>query len=135
LSEKEIDKMRGDAESHAAEDKRKRELAELRNQSDAMAFQMEKLIKEHEAKLGEKDRAAVEAAVAKVRESAKGEDADAMKSAISELEQASQALSRTLYEGGARPGDGAAQPDAGSTASSSPPEDEAIDAEFEVKDS
>ena len=135
LSDKEIEKMRHDAESHAAEDKRKREIAELRNQSEAMSFQMEKLMKEHEAKLGAKDREAVEAAIQKAREAAKGENTDAMKSAISELEQASHALSRTLYEGGQRPGgEPGAQPGPGATAGA-PPEDDAIDAEFEVKDS
>ncbi|MBL9125503.1 MAG: molecular chaperone DnaK [Planctomycetaceae bacterium] len=135
LSEKEIEKMRHDAESHAAEDKRKRELAELRNQSEAMCFQMEKLMKEHEAKLGAADRDAVEAAIRKAREAAKGENAEAIKSAISELEQASHALSRTLYEGGQRPaGEPGAQPGPGATAGGSA-EDDAIDAEFEVKDS
>jgi molecular chaperone DnaK len=132
LSDKEIDRMRHDAEEHAAEDKRKREIAELRNQSEAMCFQMEKLMKEHEAKLGPKDREAVEAAIRKARDAAKGENTDAIKSAISELEQASQAISRTLYEGGQRPG--AAAPGAGTTAGPKPDE-EAIDAEFEVKDS
>ena len=78
---------------------------------------------------------AVEAAIRKAREAAKGENAEAIKSAISELEQASHALSRTLYEGGQRPaGEPGAQPGPGATAGGSA-EDDAIDAEFEVKDS
>jgi molecular chaperone DnaK len=135
LSDKEIENMRHDADEHAAEDKRKREIAELRNQSEAMCFQMEKLLKEHADKLVGKDREAIEAAIEKARSVAKGEDTEAMKAAVSELEQASHALSRTLYEGGPGP-DGSAAPQAagGSTASASPDE-EAIDAEFEVKDS
>ena len=52
LAEGEIDRMRHDAESHAEEDKRKRQLAELRNQADSMCWQLEKLLKEHDAKLG-----------------------------------------------------------------------------------
>ncbi|HVX60434.1 MAG TPA: molecular chaperone DnaK, partial [Pirellulales bacterium] len=57
LNEQEIERMRKDAESHAAEDKQKRELAELRNQADSMCFQLEKLIKEHAEKLSEGDKA------------------------------------------------------------------------------
>ncbi len=76
LSEDEIEQMRKDAESHAEEDKQKRELAELRNQADSMCFQLEKLIKEHDDKLqrcrqGRRSKQAIE----KTREAAKGDDA------------------------------------------------------------
>ena len=98
LSETEIEKMRKDAELHAAEDKGKRELVELRNQADQMCFQMEKLIKEHEGKLKESDIGPLNKAIEKARESAKGDDAAAIKSAIEELEQASHAVSKALYE-------------------------------------
>jgi molecular chaperone DnaK len=137
LNESEIERMRKDAESHAAEDKRKRELAELRNQADANCFQMEKLLKEHDAKLGESDKQAVNAAITRVREVAKGDDAEAIKSAINELEQASHALTRTLYESASRTGAstaGAGAGAAGADGGSSGGEDEAIDAEFEVKE-
>jgi len=136
LSESEIEKMRTDAESHAAEDKEKRELAELRNQADAMTFQMEKLIKENADKLSDADKGPLEASISKVREAAKGTDRAAIKSALSELEQASHALSKTLYEAGAKAG--AEQPatdGADKTAASAATDDDAIDAEFEVKDS
>lgn len=136
LTESEIEKMRKDAELHASEDKRKRELAEARNQAESMCFQLEKLMKEHADKLTDNDKKPLEAAIAKTRETAKSEDAGAIKSAISELEQASHALSKTLYEAGAKPGEQAPAGGNGSTASagkSGGPEDEAIDAEFEVK--
>jgi molecular chaperone DnaK len=137
LSESEIEKMRTDAESHAAEDKEKRELAELRNQADAMTFQMEKLIKENADKLSDADKGPLEASISKVREAAKGTDRAAIKSALSELEQASHALSKTLYEAGAAQA-GADQPPTDGvdkTAASAATDDDAIDAEFEVKDS
>ncbi len=134
LSDSEIDRMQKDAESHATEDKRKRELAELRNQADSMCFQLEKTMKEQAAKLQDKDRAPLEAAINKAREVAKGENVEAIKSAVNELEQASHAFSKTLYDSGAR---GSAGPESASGGSDGgrpkSPDDDAIDAEFEVK--
>ncbi len=142
LSEGDIDKMRKEAEQHAQEDKKKRELAELRNQADTMCWQLEKLIKEHEAKLGDADKTAISKAVEKTREAAKGDNAETIKSALRELEQASHALSKTLYEAaGAQPAgaagtSGGPSPDAGPKPDDSAGgDDDAIDADFEVKDS
>ena len=98
LNEEEIEKMRKDAELHAEEDKQKQRLAEVRNRSEALCFQTEKLMKENEEKLSDTDKAPLEAAIAKAREAAKGEDADAIQSAHDALEQASHALSKVLYE-------------------------------------
>ncbi len=138
LSESEIDSMRKDADSHAEEDKRKRDLAEARNQAESMCFQLEKLIKEHEAKLGDADKTAVTAAIEKTREAAKGDDTEQIKSAIHELEQASHALSKVLYESAqaqqAQAGPAEA-PASGEAAPAGDGDDDAIDAEFEVKDS
>ncbi|MBI3838360.1 MAG: molecular chaperone DnaK [Planctomycetia bacterium] len=131
LNEDEINKMRKDAELHAEEDKRKRQLAELRNQADSMCYQVEKLIKEQGDKLKPTDRAPLEAAIGKAREAAKGENADAIKSAVAELEQASHALSKTMYESRQAAGAGTAQP-AGD--GKTPGEEEVVDAEFEVKE-
>ena len=90
--------MQKDAESHAEEDKRKRQLAEERNKADTMCWSMEKLLKEHDAKLGAADKEAVQKAIDKCREVAKSDDLERIKSATNELEQASHALSKTLYE-------------------------------------
>jgi molecular chaperone DnaK len=134
LSEQEITKMQRDAETHAEEDKRKRQLAELRNQAESMCFQLEKLIKENKDKIKDSDRTPLEAAIQKTRETAKGENVDAIKSAIGELEQASHALSKTLYETGARPGAASAEGAAGAPGDGKGAGDEeTIDAEFEVK--
>ncbi len=142
LSEDEIDKMRKDAEAHADEDKQRRELAEARNQADSMCFQLEKLLKEHDEKLQEADKTAVNQAIEKTREAAKGDDAEKIKSALSEMEQASHALSKVLYES-ATPPPGAEQAPCGEDCQPEQPageastgeDDDAIDAEFEVKDS
>jgi molecular chaperone DnaK len=136
LSQEEIERMRREAELHAAEDKKKRELAELHNKAEALCFQLEKLIKEHASKLSESDRAPLEAAIRRTREVAKGQDAEAIKSAINDLEAASHAFSRTLYEQGARAG---ARAGAGTTgtggANGSGGDEDVIDAEFESKGS
>jgi molecular chaperone DnaK len=128
LNEAEIERMRRDAESHAEEDKRKYRLAEARNRSEALCFQTEKTIKEHEAKLSGADKAPLEAAIARSREMAKGEDVDAINSAHDALEQAAHALSKVLYESTAQRGGTAPE---GTTAGTSG--DDTIDAEFEVK--
>ena len=129
LNEAEIERMRRDAESHAEDDKRKYRLAEARNRAEALCFQTEKAMKEHEAKLSAADKAPLEAAITKARELAKGEDVDAITSAHDVLEQAAHALSKVLYESVQR---GGAAAD-GATAQAGKPADDTIDAEFEVK--
>ncbi len=142
LSENEIDRMRQDAEEHAGEDKRQRELVEARNQVDQMCFQLEKMMKEHGDKLSDADKKPLEDAIAKAREGAQGEDVEAIKSLLQELEQASHALSKTLYESAQQADPSMADPSmAGASGNGSSGSDtagvndDAIDAEFEVKDS
>lgn len=98
-----------------------------------MVYQLEKMIEEHSGKLKDSDKEPLEAAMQKVREASKGEDVDAIKSAVKELEAASHALSKVMYE--TTQADGAAAEPAtdGEAADSSTSDDEAIDAEFEVK--
>jgi molecular chaperone DnaK len=137
LSETEIEKMRKDAESHADEDKKKRALVEARNDAESRAYQLEKLIKQQGDKLQDSDKQALESAIAKVREASKSDDVNRIKSAIGELEAASHAMSEALYKSAAA-GAGTQAPGAnGATADgaagSQPADDDAIDAEFEVK--
>jgi molecular chaperone DnaK len=137
LPKDEVEKLRREAEEHASEDKKKRELAELQNQADSMCFQLEKLMKEHKDKLSGADSAALEAAIKKTRDVSKSSDADAIKSALSELEQASHAVSKAMYEASSRAGAGAAAgatPETSGAAAGSKKDDDAIDAEFEVKE-
>ena len=136
LDEDKIDQMRKDAESHAEEDRKKRELVETRNKAEAMCFELEKMIKDNEDKLSDADKEPLVAAIGKTRDIAKGDDVEATKASITELEQASHALSKTLYEAsaqGATP-EGAAQANATADDAGSG-SDDVIDADFEVKDS
>jgi len=132
LNESEIERMRKDAEEHAEEDKKKARLAEVRNRAEALCFQTEKLIKENDEKLSATDKAPLEAAIAKAREVAKGEDADAIQSAHDSLEQAAHGLSKVLYEQQSQQRAGGA-PEGDAAAGGEKPADDTIDAEFEVK--
>jgi molecular chaperone DnaK len=134
LSDDEINRMRSDAEEHAAEDKIKRELVESRNQAEQMCFQVEKLMKENEDKLKPADREPLEKAIQKTRDVSKEDDVQAIKSAINELEQASHAFSKTLYESAAAQPADSATSGAPQGAADGSAEDDTIDAEFEVKD-
>ena len=128
--------MRKDAESHAEEDRKKREVIESRNKAEAMCFELEKMIKDNEGKLADSDKAPLEAAIAKTREAAAGSDVNATKAAMTELEQASHALSKTLYEATANvdatAGAEEATVESGDEGAAG---DDVIDADFEVKDS
>jgi molecular chaperone DnaK len=98
LNKDEIEKMRKDAESHAEEDRKKRELAEARNKGEHLAYQTEKMLKEYEEKLDDSSKDAIRAAITKVRDAVKDGDTAAIKSAVDNLEQATHALSKHMYE-------------------------------------
>ncbi|MCH2125430.1 MAG: molecular chaperone DnaK [Pirellulaceae bacterium] len=130
LSEDEIDRMRSDADEHAESDKRQLETVQARNQAEHLCFTIEKTIKENEDKLSDADKEPLEQAIEKTREVAKGDDPQAIKAAADELEQASQAFSKVLYEKTAESGGDTA---GDAEASEGSKDDDAIDAEFEVK--
>ena len=92
--------MQRDAEAHAAEDKRKRDLAEARNTAEQRVYQLEKLLDENKDKLSEADKSAVRAAIEKVNEAKKGDDPAAINQAVEDLQRASQAMAEHLYAGG-----------------------------------
>jgi molecular chaperone DnaK len=127
LSKDEIERMRRDAEEHADEDRKSFELAEAKNRAEHLVYQLEKTIKEQGEKLSDADKSPLEAAIKKVRDAIQEGQTEAIKSATNELEQASTAFTKTLYEKAGSAGSGTATPTAGS-------DDDAIDAEFEVKD-
>ena len=135
LSKDEVERMRRDAESHAAEDKRKREVVDLKNQVDAVVHETDKSLAEHGSKLPEADVKAIEAAKEHLKEAAKGDDKVAIEKALAEFQRAAQKLGEMLYKenqanaGGPPPG---ANPGAGQQQQSKGG-DEPVDADFEVK--
>ena len=143
LNKDEIERMQRDAESHASEDKKKRELAEARNTAEQQVYSLEKLLEEHKDKLSDSDKTALRAAMDKVNEVKKGDDPAAINRAVDELQKASQAMAQHLYgSAGTAQGPTGPGPEPGPGASSSPngghdhdgpkPED-VIDVEFEEK--
>jgi molecular chaperone DnaK len=122
LSSDEIDRMVKDAEAHAEEDRRRREVAEVRNQADSVVYQTEKQLKEHGAKLDDADRKTVDDAVAELKEALKGDDVNEIRSKTDGLISASQKFAETLYQ---RAGSEGAQSSNGSPAG----EDDVVDAE------
>jgi len=140
LSAAEVEKMRRDAESHAGEDKKKRELIDARNKADQMVYTIEKLLKDNASKISDADKTPIQAAVEKVKQAASKDDVGAINQAISELEQASHAMAQHLYKQGGDGGAGSAGggpsggPDGGDGQSGAGKgKDDVIDAEFEVK--
>jgi molecular chaperone DnaK len=141
LSEQEVEKMAKDAETHAEEDKKKREVVDLKNQADQLVYSTEKTLKEHGDKVSADVRGNIENAVNNLKEAVKGEDADAIKKAIENLGSTSQELGKVLYEEAAKK-QAASAPTGQAEQAPPPPEDEVkrkkpddvIDAEFEAKD-
>jgi len=141
LSDEEVGKMTKEAESHAEEDKKKREVVDLKNQADQLIYSTEKTLKEHGDKVSAETRGNIENAANNLKEAIKGEDADAIKKAIENLGTAGQELGKVLYEEAAKKQ--AASAPTGDASQAAPPSeeeaqrkkpDDVIDAEFEAKD-
>ncbi|GAB7024962.1 molecular chaperone DnaK [Geotalea toluenoxydans] len=97
LSKEEIDKMVREAESHASEDKKKRELIEARNQADSLAYSTEKSLSEFGDKIDAAEKQKIEEGLAALKKAMEGNDADAIKKASDELMQASHKLAEAVY--------------------------------------
>ena len=142
LSGEEVEGMKKEAESHAEEDKKKREVVDLKNQADQLVYSTEKTLKEHGDKVSAETRGKIESAVNNLKEAIKGEDADAIKKAIENLGTASQELGKVLYEEAAKKQAASSTEAQGGQTPPPPPEgevkrkggDDVIDAEFEAKD-
>jgi molecular chaperone DnaK len=138
LSREEIDRMQRDAQAHAAEDKRRRELAEARNAAEQRVYQLQKLIDENKDRLSDADTAAVRSAIERVNQVKAGDDPAEIRRAVEDLDQASQAMSQHLYAGSATATAGSRTASSGPTGSSDgaargPQPDNVIDVEFEEK--
>ncbi len=129
LSEADIEKMVKDAEAHAAEDKKRRELVDARNQGEALIHSAEKSVKEFGDKVAASDKSTIEAAIASLKTALEGEDVEAINARANELAQASMKLGEAMYKA-----EQATAGAGGATGTQSADED-VIDADFkEVKD-
>ena len=151
LSKDEVGKMQKDAEEHAEEDKKKREIIEQRNMADQLIYTTEKTLKEHGDKVSDDEKKKIEEAIETLKEKLKGDDAEAIKQASENLTQAAHQIAKAIYEEAAKQ-QAAQQPGAGEPSSDAadqaPPGDQAagpqdedkkkgediVDADFEVVD-
>jgi molecular chaperone DnaK len=135
LSKDEVDRMQREGEAHAEEDRKARENAEVRNNADNLAYQCEKQLKDLGDKIPADKKGDVEKAVEKVRETLKGSDVEAIKTAYTDLQNQFQGISEDLYKnaGATAEGGGEAGAAAGATAKKDSKSD-VVDAEFEVVD-
>jgi molecular chaperone DnaK len=98
LSKDDVDKMVREAESHADEDKKRREEVELRNQAEQLTYQAERTVKDLGDKVSAEDRSAVETQVASLRESLKGSDVAPIQSGMEQLVETLSRVSTAAYQ-------------------------------------
>lgn len=141
LSESEIEKMRKDAQAHSAEDKRKREEIDTKNQADSVMYQTEKQVKEMGDKLSSEDKGKIEAALGRLKEAQKGSNIEEIKSALDGVNSTWNEIAQKMYAQGQGPdqqGAPGAQPGAeqqSEKASAGEKEEEKVeDADYEVVD-
>ena len=124
LNEDEIERMVADAEVHAAEDQKYRELVETRNKGDALVHATEKMLAELGEKVSGDERGRIEAALAELKDAVLGDSKDSIETKINALSEASASVAQRLYAEQAQAAESTAQPDAGA-------DDNVVDAEFE----
>jgi len=142
LSEDEVKKMQSDAESHAEEDKKKRELIDLLNQADQVIYSTENTLKEHGDKVDEAEKGNINQALEKLKKAKDGNNVDEIKKAIDELQAASHKLAQAMYEDTAKSQQQAAGKGTEETeekpsekeSKKGKDEEDVIDADYEVKD-
>ena len=130
LSKEEVEKLRQDAEAHAEEDRKAREAVEIRNNADNLAYQSEKQLRELGDKVPADQKQGLEEAIKKVRDSLAGEDVEAIKQAMEELQNRFQSISADLYKQAAA-SQSTPPPESGGTGKG---EEKVVDADFEVVD-
>ena len=136
LSDDEIDKAVKDAEKFAEEDKAEKEKVEIRNNADALVFQTEKTIKDLGDKVSADDKAKIEAEIENVKSALGGEDSSMIKSATDKLSEVSYEIFGKVYNQADAQADaaGGTGADAGTQGQQAPPEDDVVDADYEVVD-
>lgn len=98
LDDQEIDKMVKDAEAHSDEDKKRREIIDIKNQADQMVYNLEKLLRENQDKIPADEATRVQAEIDSTKKAAEGEDVEAIKQAMEKLSQASHKLTEMMYQ-------------------------------------
>ncbi|HNO34204.1 MAG: molecular chaperone DnaK [Nitrospira sp.] len=137
LSKEEVDKLVKDAQSHTEDDKKRRRVAEARNQADSLLYSTEKNLSEHGDKIGEDDKTKITEAIAGLRKAMEGDDPAAIETATQTLTTASHKLAEEMYKkASAAAGAGAAEAGAstGDAGAQAKTDEKVVDAEFEEVD-
>jgi molecular chaperone DnaK len=134
LSKDEVDRAVKEAEAHTAEDKKRREVAEVRNEADTLVYSVEKSIVDYGSKLSESERADIQKAVEEAKRVKDGTDIEAIKKATSELAKASHKLAEEVYTKMNKDQAGGAGAAAGAAGEGRKPDEKVVDAEFEEVD-
>ena len=132
LSKDEIDRMVGEAQSHAAEDRRHRELVDSRNRADSLIYQTERTLKEFGDKVAAEEKTKIDEAIGKLRSAVKGDEKSGIDIAIEELQKVSYKLAEEMYrqkQGEAGPAPGGTEATAGRSDSG-----DKVDADYQVID-
>jgi molecular chaperone DnaK len=132
LSDVEIDRMKRDAEEHQAEDRARRELVDLKNRAEQLAYSTRKSLEEHGDKISAEARSNIESAISNLDDKLKGDDHAAINAALNQLETVSIELGKAVYESASTDVGSEGGEDAGAEKPKS--DDDVIDAEYEVKD-
>ncbi|HBY64144.1 MAG TPA: molecular chaperone DnaK, partial [Solibacterales bacterium] len=138
LSKDEVEKMARDAESHSADDKRRKDEVDARNRADSMVYQVEKMLKDHGSRIGEADKKSVEVALEDTKKAiADNAGVERINAAVDQLTAASHKLAEAMYRStadqqpGGTPGDaGAGAGSPGGGGAKQAPKDNVVDAEF-----
>jgi molecular chaperone DnaK len=131
LSKDEIERMTKDAELHAEEDKRRKELVETRNQADAMVHATEKSLKDLGDKVDAATKASVEKEIANVKSVKDSDDVDKIRAAVEALTQASHKLAELMYQQAAKENPDGGAGGAGGAKGKKKDDDDVVDADFE----
>ena len=144
LSDDDINRMVREAEQHASDDRRRRELVEARNHADGVIHSSERNLKEHGEKLSPGEKAAIEADLMKLKDALKGEDAESVRTLTQQLLQSSMKLGEAMYKAGAGTGGQGGGPSGGpagggakgggAAGGGAKPDDKVVDASYEEVD-
>jgi molecular chaperone DnaK len=137
LSKDEVEKMAKDAESHAADDRRQKDVIEARNRADAMVYNVEKTLKEHRSKISDAEASEIDKAIDETKKAIQANDAGQMNAAVDRLTAASHKLAEAMYKAsgpggqtGAAGGPSTPPPGGDGSGQQGGKKDDVVDAEF-----
>jgi molecular chaperone DnaK len=134
MSKEEIDKAVKEAEAHSAEDKKRKELAEARNEVDTLIYSVEKSVADYGSKLTDSERSDIQKALEQAKAVKDGQDVDAIKKAVADLSKSSHKLAEEVYSKMNKEQQAGGEGSAGSAEAEAKPGEKVVDAEFEEVD-